>query len=332
MPTVNSSSNPIEDLARKLFVLETRQPSDLLDRTAWSAFVASGLDRAMCSGEPTSLADAVVALRTAGRAAVQLPIAEAMLARFIAHEAGWDDEALLPTILTATDTWGSVPWGRYADVVYTIGDGRIDRYRAPFVMLSEHCNVANEPRDELRQPTAPTESKACSLSVADVLSRAALAKAALMVGAMEAALDIVIDHANQRVQFDRPIAQFQAVQQMLANIAAHTAAAGAAVDLAAAEGSVLTAAIAKARASEAVGVVTDAAHQVAGAMGFTVEFPLHRLTRRLWAWRDECGNERYWNRRIGEAIGREVGNQGLWRLVSSNEALAGVTVKVEDGI
>jgi acyl-CoA dehydrogenase len=113
----------------------------------------------------------------------------------------------------------------------------------------------------------------------------------------------------------RHIAQFQAGQPSLASLAAHAAAAGAAVDLAASEFSSFTAAIAKSRASDAVALVTDAAHQVCGAMGFTVEFPLQQLTRRLWAWREESGNERFWNERIGTAIANRA-QRGVWGLLS----------------
>ena len=57
------------------------------------------------------------------------------------------------------------------------------------------------------------------------------------------------------------------------------------------------------------------AHPIVGAMGFTVEFPLHLVTRRLWAWREEDGSELYWNRRIGAMVSAE-GASGLWPLLS----------------
>jgi acyl-CoA dehydrogenase len=62
------------------------------------------------------------------------------------------------------------------------------------------------------------------------------------------------------------------------------------------------AAIAKARASEAAGIVAATAHQVLGALGFTREYHLQLLARRLWSWRDETGGEVWWQRVIGEAV------------------------------
>jgi acyl-CoA dehydrogenase len=140
-----------------------------------------------------------------------------------------------------------------------------------------------------------------------------------MAGAMERSLELAIQHANTRVQFGKQIGKFQAVQQMLAQLAGETAAAAAAVDLgadalAAGDGE-LEAAIAKSRAGEAAGFAAEISHQVIGAMGFTLEHPLHRYTRRLWSWRDEYGNEAYWNARIGEAALR-AGMNGAWPMIA----------------
>jgi acyl-CoA dehydrogenase len=77
----------------------------------------------------------------------------------------------------------------------------------------------------------------------------------------------------------------------------------------------LEAAIAKSRAGEAAGFATEISHQVVGAMGFTLEHPLHRYTRRLWSWRDEYGNEAYWNARIGDAVLR-ADPSGAWPLIA----------------
>ena len=57
-----------------------------------------------------------------------------------------------------------------------------------------------------------------------------------------------------------------------------------------------------------------------GAVGFTHEHSLHRLTRRLWSWRDEFGTESH----LSYALGREVmaagGNATLLSLHEEKEA------------
>jgi alkylation response protein AidB-like acyl-CoA dehydrogenase len=117
------------------------------------------------------------------------------------------------------------------------------------------------------------------------------------------------------VQFGRPIAKFQAIQQQLALAAEQVAAAGVAVasavvaadtsDLAFAAGS------AKLRVGEAAGKVCDIVHQVHGAIGFTHEHRLHQLTRRLWSWRDEFGVESAWALELGRLMASQ-GADGIW--------------------
>ncbi len=312
---MESGTKLIEDLACQVFAAPSRYSTEALDQEMWSTFRSTGLDLVLASEETTSICDATVVLRAAGRVAPRIPAAESVLVQWLASRAGWEESSVLPAVLTSIDTWSAVPWGRFATAVYFLHDGMIAKHVAPFEIIREGANIAGEPRDELAPPATPAEISDVALSGEELLGMSALCKGALMVGAMEKALELAAEHAAQRVQFGRPIAQFQAVQQMLASLAAHAAAAGAAVDLAASEFSSFTAAIAKSRASDAVALVTDAAHQVCGAMGFTVEFPLQQLTRRLWAWREESGNERFWNERIGTAIANRA-QRGVWGLLS----------------
>jgi acyl-CoA dehydrogenase len=106
---------------------------------------------------------------------------------------------------------------------------------------------------------------------------------------------------------------------MLAEAAGQYAAATAAADLAAeAYGSDafgFAVAVAKTRAGEAASKVAEICHQVHGAMGFTQEHPLHFATRRLWSWRDEFGNESFWQERIGRLV-CERGGDALWPMLT----------------
>jgi acyl-CoA dehydrogenase len=61
-------------------------------------------------------------------------------------------------------------------------------------------------------------------------------------------------------------------------------------------------ACAKLLADRAAQLVTAAAHQTHGAIGMTKEYPLHYLTRRLWAWRDEAGGHYRWADLLGAAL------------------------------
>ncbi len=65
------------------------------------------------------------------------------------------------------------------------------------------------------------------------------------------------------------------------------------------------------RAGQTARTITAHAHQIHRAIGFTREFPLQLWTRRLWAWREEFGNEPYWARELGALlVGR--GADALW--------------------
>ena len=74
-------------------------------------------------------------------------------------------------------------------------------------------------------------------------------------------------------------------------------------------------AIAKVRGGEAAGTGAAIAHQVHGAMGFTYEHSLHHATRRLWAWREEFGNEAVWAQRLGRMVARHGADQ-LWSFIT----------------
>jgi hypothetical protein len=75
----------------------------------------------------------------------------------------------------------------------------------------------------------------------------------------------------------------------------------------------LEAASAKIRCSEAAEKGGAIAHQVHGAIGFTIEHILHRYTLRALAWRDDFGSESYWAVELGKRSPRAAPtNCGRW--------------------
>ncbi len=125
--------------------------------------------------------------------------------------------------------------------------------------------------------------------------------------AAETVLAWTVQYAGERVQFGRPLAKFQGIQVQLAQMAGEVTAVSALVDAAVqrcdrGEPLELAAAAAKVRAGAAVDVVARLAHQVHGAIGFTLEHRLHHLTTRMWSWRDDAGNETTWARVLGAAV------------------------------
>jgi Acyl-CoA dehydrogenase, C-terminal domain len=107
------------------------------------------------------------------------------------------------------------------------------------------------------------------------------ALAAEITGTAERALELAVEHTSLRRQFNAPIAAFQAVRHRLAD--GYVAIAAARALLAASFGDVAgppAAAAAKARAGRAHQTVSTAAVQVCGAMGATLEHPLHQYVNR----------------------------------------------------
>jgi alkylation response protein AidB-like acyl-CoA dehydrogenase len=116
-----------------------------------------------------------------------------------------------------------------------------------------------------------------------------LAKGRISIGAMalgigEAALRAAVEYAKQRRQFGKPIADFQAIQWMLADARTELDAARLLLWRACAladAGQPFTreAAIAKLFASEAATRVCDHALQIHGGYGYVNEFPVERYVR-----------------------------------------------------
>lgn len=149
----------------------------------------------------------------------------------------------------------------------------------------------------------------------------AFIRVAQAAGAIDAALAMSIDYVNTRQQFGKPLGKFQAVQQVLAIFAVEAAAvnvagaaAAAALDKAGGnqEEALFEIACAKLRTNKAIGQATSIAHQVHGAIGFTKEYDLHKLTGSLLDWRSDHGNDAYWADLLGGKTAK-LGGAGLWQ-------------------
>ena len=117
-----------------------------------------------------------------------------------------------------------------------------------------------------------------------VLDKGRVGIGALAVGVLQTALEASIDYAKTRRQFGRAIADFQAVQWMIADMAKDARAArllvhAAAAKLAAGERATLDCSIAKCFASDAAVAHTANAVQIHGGSGYIRGFAVERLYR-----------------------------------------------------
>lgn len=310
----------------------------------WAATAAAGLPWVSvpeaAGGSGGTLADAIEVVRVAGRHAVPLPLAETgLLAGWLLSTAKLElpegPLTVVPGAPTDTTTFDGtavngradrVPWARAVDGIVVLLDGPDGRVVALVdradVRVEQVSNLAGEPRDTVLFTGARPRASGPAgegVDAAALRRRGALARAAAMAGALDGLQQLTTDYASAREQFGRAIAAFQAVQAHLVHLAQQRAlvdlAVGAAVHAAALGDAPVEIAAAKLVADRAATEATRHAHQVHGAMGMTREYPLHHLSRRLWSWRSEYGNERSWSRLLG-ATACKVGADHLYELIT----------------
>jgi acyl-CoA dehydrogenase len=341
-------SSLLADTVARLFgALATKELIESAEKGAWPeklwrALEEGGLTLPLvpesAGGAGGTWLDAHVVVRAAGRYTAPVPLAETIIASSLLTSAGLEVPfgplTLAPVhgmdtltlarrgdALTVSGTATRVPWGRHAGHVVTVADvdGRatVALVAASSARITEGANLAREPRDTLVFDGAPvlTAAPAPGVTRETIRLHGAMARAAQMAGALDACLDQAVRYATERKQFGRPIGSFQAIQQNLAILAGHVAAAGIAAESAfraADRGDArFEVAVAKIRVGEAAGVGAGIAHQTHGAIGFTYEHALHFATRRLWAWRAEFGSESAWARELGATVAAR-GADALW--------------------
>lgn len=122
------------------------------------------------------------------------------------------------------------------------------------------------------------------VSALKILGEGRVGLAARAVGSCDKLIELAASYAKERVQFGRPIADNQAIQWMLADMATETEAARTLTMKAAEmidEGKkvIKEASMAKLYASEVYNRVADKALQIHGGIGYIAEYPVERFYR-----------------------------------------------------
>ncbi|MFM5884708.1 MAG: acyl-CoA dehydrogenase family protein [Novosphingobium sp.] len=296
----------------------------------WAEVEEMGLPLALLSEEQGGFGLAAdeqgEALRLLGKLAVPLPVAETMAANRLLAAAGLplaegaaglaraDDLKLDGGRLTGTVA--RVAWGENLDcLALAVGDTLYRVPRGGWSLAEPGTSLNFHPRPSLAIDWAV--DAAAPLPYCP-LAAGATVRAFQIAGALEAALDMTIDHTATRVQFGKPLQKNQVVQHELAKLAGELACATAAADLAGealARGDLLGIAAGSLRAREAAGNGAGIATQMHGAIGFTREHRLHLYTTALWAWRDEFGGQVFWATQLGRAA-MAAGGDGYWPMVT----------------
>lgn len=341
---MSETANLIREAAHRLFAQHVT--NDLLHRAEvgewpdalWDAVEEAGFldtlaDRDTSAAERAT--NTAVLLRAAARHLAPIPLGETIVVRALLEARG----VKVPR--------GPLSFGVLDGHTHTHGDHAHLEGRASRIAFARHAsnvllaaldgeeavliaarrgkptngvNIAGEPRDDMTfgDTAGATVS---GLGGDDLMCAGAGLRSIAIAGALERVLLQTVDYARTRVQFGKPIASFQAIQQQLAVLAGHTAAAGLAAEAAIADiespaALRRSAAVAKVRCGEAAGAAASIAHQVHGAIGITKEHSLHFATRRLWSWRAEFGAESYWAETLGRAAAR-AGADAYWPSVTA---------------
>ncbi len=316
----------------------------------WQALTEAGLPLAWvaedCGGSGVSLAEGFGVLSAAGRFAVGVPLAETMLAGWLLSQAkiaspdgemtvapvGPKDRITVDADGTLSGRARGIPFAgdarHIAVLAHQAGGLSIALVNATACRIEAGLNLGGDGSDTVTfshvAPIAINPAPA-GFDQTSLLLMGAVVRSLQIAGALESMLDISVRYSNERVAFEKKISKFQAVQHNLAKLAGESAAALAAATSAADtfangapsdDAAFLEAASAKIRCSEAAEKGAAIAHQVHGAIGFTIEHILHRYSLRALAWRDDFGSESYWAVELGKRVAAR-GADELWPLVAS---------------
>ncbi|HEV7863111.1 MAG TPA: acyl-CoA dehydrogenase family protein [Acidimicrobiia bacterium] len=135
--------------------------------------------------------------------------------------------------------------------------------------------------------------------VAEARRRAAATTAAEMAGAIDRIAAMTAGYVTERQQFGRPISAFQVVAHGAARLSTLAQAATWAARLACTSTDPSDTHAAKGWISAASAEAVALAHQLHGAIGFTEEYGLQRLSKRLRTLRFAFGDDRFHHRALG---------------------------------
>jgi acyl-CoA dehydrogenase len=353
---VAESENIVVDTAEKIFADLADAQTINRDKQGgwkaplWQALTEAGLPLAWvpedCGGSGASLAEGFGVLSAAGRFAIAVPLAETMLAGWLLSQAKITSPEGEMTVAPASprdritqNADGSlsgrargVPFAKVAKHIAVLAQGgsgaSIALVEAGKCRIEAGIGIGGDNSDTVTlDKVQPITLKPApkGFDQQRLMLMGGVARSLQIAGALESMLDISVRYSNERVAFEKKISKFQAVQHNLAKLAGESAAALAAATSAADaianstsfdDEVFLEAVAAKIRCSEAAEKGGAIAHQVHGAIGFTIEHILHRYSLRALAWRDDFGSESYWAVELGKLVAAR-GADELWPLVAS---------------
>lgn len=345
-PSTTDPSAPDRDIAAMIRQIISEHASSghpqtgHLDRELWNTLTSAGLTRITGApqrgGSGAGWPEAAALIQECARHGALVPVVEHdLLAGWLLDEmaAPGDDVTRTLAILDASGAADDVAWAGGTErvvLLWPVGDSWLlaDVATADLEVTATPA-LSEAPCGHVRAELATLSGRPVATRLLEELClRTTLARSLQISAALEAALDSAVRHTTQRVQFGRPIARFQAVQNLVADMAVETglarvAATAALVEVVRAGFDADASRFAIAAAASCVGhassTVVRNAHQAHGAMGTTREHDLHLVTRPVLRWRNDPFPVRHWDRALAELTVTQ-GPDGLWPLVTDGLA------------
>lgn len=293
---------------------------------AWNLLGASGLTLLTTpeasGGSGAGLREASVLLDRAGFHALPAPVGETdlmaswLLARIDLDPTGAPAVAI-PVDLTLSQladavVVATVSWASAASDFVLVGPDFVGVVPREQVTLTPVGDLAGEHSASLRISGRDLDPVPMSSDLRNELRvRGAWIRSIQTCGALEHALDLAISHVTERHQFGKPLAKFQAVQDLIARsvglLTTAKAATAHAVAVAVADGfatdnAFVATAAAKISAGHAAVGVSRHVHQSLGAIGFTLDHQLRHFTTRALAWNRDFGTPTEWSTQLGRHV------------------------------
>jgi alkylation response protein AidB-like acyl-CoA dehydrogenase len=252
-----------------------------------SARVRAGFDRAMYEelaaagvfslrADGFAWADATVVFEQLGRHCVPGPLVGCLLV----------GEGIAAVVEGAQPLW--IEHLDALESLFVVGDAHVVRID-PRDIDAKRSPWPLDPLTPVTRVDALPEGEAAAVDASEWRRAGTVLTAAFQLGLADRLTEITVAYAKERVQFDRPIASFQAIKHLCADMLTRTEiaraavyAAGAHLDAPDVDGLERSISTAKIVAGEAAVANGRTATQVHGGMGFTWEVDVHLYLKRAW--------------------------------------------------
>lgn len=317
--------------------LSTRYTAQKVRELAESQSYDPGLWREVCdlgwpglfiseryTGQGLGTVELVIVMEELGYAVAPMPFFSNAAAGLVIAAAGSEEQKqrLLPqialgsslaTVAVASDGVAQlVPDAEQAELIVCVENGRAAVLDAGQAQIEPVAAIDGTRRFSTVRGLLPQDDQVLPGDPAQGIDQARAALAAELTGIAQRCIDMSVEYAKERHQFDRAIGSFQAVSHRLAQMLLETEGARSASYYAGwaadyePDSLPLAAAMAKAYASDAGWRVATSALQVHGGIAFTWEHDLHFYLKRAAADARLFGSAREQRERVASLCGLQA--------------------------